>query len=119
MALIRAQRNRLLDRLEDVVDILPRFLVRPFGAVVIFIFFTPRWFLLVLLPSALAGALLPVLVSDFPPAESLPAVLVLVVLVAVIWRQWFQMEALRHRLHAIEEQLKECKVYEDERMQGV
>jgi hypothetical protein len=40
-------------------------------------------------------------------------VLVLAVLVVVLWRQWFQMEALRDQLRTLEDESDERTVYED------
>jgi hypothetical protein len=113
MALIRALRYRLLEGLEDFIVLLPRFLARPLGSAVAFVYFRWDWLIPVLLPSVLAGALLPMLAFDLPPTESIPAVLVLAVLVAVVWRQWFQMEALRDQLRTLEDESDERTVYED------
>jgi membrane protein implicated in regulation of membrane protease activity len=113
MALLRALRYRLMEGLEDFINLLPRFIARPLGSIVAFVYFDRDWLILVLLPSVLAGALLPVLAFDLPPTESIPAVSVLTVLIAVVWRQWFQMEALRGQLRTREDELDGCTVYED------
>jgi len=76
-------RHRLIFLLEDFTD----FLALP-----------------IFLPTMLVGALLPVLVAELSSADSIPAVLVLL---AVVWRQWFQMEALRDRLQTLEDKLEE------------
>jgi len=71
MALLHALRYRL----EDFTDLFPP--------------------LPVFLPTMLVGVLVPLLVADVSPADSAPAVLLLL---AVVWRQWFRADALRDRL---------------------
>jgi len=84
MAQMRALHRRLQFLFDDLTDYLP-------------VSFA--------LPCILVGGIVPFIVADLPPTESIPAVLVLAGLLVIIWRQWFQMEALRDELRDAEDEL--------------
>jgi hypothetical protein len=87
-----------------------RLLHRATGWTVIFLYtFGWKCFVPFTLPALLAGILGFELVSDMPPAQGIPAALMLAGLVAIAWWQWWRTEGLRERLHALEDELDELQ----------
>jgi hypothetical protein len=70
-----------------------------------------KWFVPFTLPALLAGILGMELLSDLPPAQAIPAALMLAGIVAAAWWQWWQTEGLRERLKALEQWREEHTEY--------
>lgn len=101
-----------VDPLERLMDLLPRFLVRPLLCAIAFVYFGRDGFMGIVMPAVLGGALMPVLLYGLPLTESIPAVLGVAALIGMVWRQNERVLKLREQLKALETETEEQTTYE-------
>ncbi len=98
MEFLRPMRYRLMDG----IDSLPGPINRPIMCVIAFVYIERVLVFRLFLPFWLICAIIPLLISDLPPAESIPCSVVLALVSWVLWRQFFRIEQLQERVKDLE-----------------
>jgi hypothetical protein len=99
----RPLRFGFMDLVEGLADLLPAFLRRPFGRVVL-LCYDLETAMPFLLACVVAGLLAPTLFDALPRDESIPSLVGLAALLAIIWRQWWRIERLEREIRDIQKE---------------